>query len=279
MEILRVFPRKTSFTPCDSLSFIGEPPLMRPEPPNDYKVHISTTFTWDKEDAERLALAWGQYYPIKLGGCAYDDPCNGFLPGQYIRQGVVFTSRGCNNQCPWCLVWKREGKIRELGIHEGNIIQDNNLLQCSKQHIEKVFIMLKRQHNIQFYGGLDARLITDKIADQLRDLRIRQIFLACDTDSAIKPLERAIKKLQMPQQKVRCYVLIAFNSETISHAEERLLTVFKSGCLPFAQLYQPPGKWIRYNGEWRSLARTWSRPAAMKAAAKRCCQEVMDLKI
>ena len=265
MRILRVFPRRTSFTPQDDLSFVGDPPLMRPEAD---EVHIDCTFTWDMPEAKRLAEAWRQYYPVKLGGCALGSPANGFIPGMYIREGVTFTSRGCNNQCPWCLAWRREYKIKELPISEGNIIQDNNVLQCSSQHIEKVFTMLRGQRNIQFSGGLDARLITDSIANSLRNLRIGQIFLACDTDSAIKPLEKAIKRLQMPQQKIRCYVLLAFNGETISHAEDRLRAIYEISCLPFAQLYQPPDRWIQYSREWRSLARTWSRPAAMKAAAR-----------
>ena len=271
MRIIRVFPRRTSMTPTDKYAFVGAPPMIRPEAD---EVHVDCTFTWDtlplKEKelplAEYLRLAWSQYYPVvKLGGVAFDDPCNGFVPGQYVRQGVVFTSRGCNNQCPWCLAWRREGKLRELPIREGNVIQDNNLFQCPSPHIEKVFTMLKGQHNIQFSGGLDARLITDNIADSLRNLRIGQIFLACDTDSAIKPLEQAVKRLQMARQKIRCYVLVAYNGETISHAEERLRAVYEISCLPFAQLYQPPDKWIKYPKEWRDLARTWSRPAAIKA--------------
>ena len=98
MQILRVFPRRTSFTPMDDMAFVGEPPMIRPEAD---EVHVDCTFIWDKPKAERLVQAWKEYYPIvKLGGCAYDDPCNGFQSGMYIRQGITFTSRGCNNQCP-----------------------------------------------------------------------------------------------------------------------------------------------------------------------------------
>lgn len=263
--IIRVFPRRNSFTPQDDYAFVGDPPLIRPQA---VEVHVDCTFTWDIPKAKRLAQAWGQYYPVKLGGCAFDDPCNGFMPGLYVKQGVTFTSRGCNNQCPWCLVHKREGKLRELPIVEGNIIQDNNFLQCNKDHRAKVFNMLQTQHGIQFSGGLDARLITDLIADDIRSLKINQLFLACDTESALKPLRRAIKKLQMPRDKVRCYVLLAFNKETISKAQERLVNVWNAGAMPFAQLYQPPDHLIKYSKEWRDLARTWSRPAAMKALNK-----------
>lgn len=260
MTIIRVFPRRTSYTPNDEYAFVGDPPMIRPQAD---EVHVSCTFTWDIEKAKRLADAWSQYYPTKLGGVAFDSKPNGFIPGMYIKQGVTFTTRGCNNQCPFCLVWKREGKLQQYtDFHAGNVIQDNNILQATKSHWNKVIEMLKTQYQVIFSGGLDTRLLKDCDADDIRGLRINQLFLACDSKSALKPLQKAIAKLQMPIQKIRCYVLIAYNGEKISEARERLEDVYHAGALPFAQLYQPPDRWIDYSQEWRDLARTFSRPAA-----------------
>jgi len=112
MRIIRVFPRRTGWTPIDDYAFVGYPPMMRPEAD---EVHISVAFTWDIEKADRLKLAWGQYYPVvKVGGPAYSSLCDGFTPGMYISHGVTFTSRGCNNRCGYCLAWQREGRIREM---------------------------------------------------------------------------------------------------------------------------------------------------------------------
>ncbi|MBE3042659.1 hypothetical protein IMZ48_08795 [Candidatus Bathyarchaeota archaeon] len=162
-----------------------------------------------------------------------------------------------------------EGKLREItDFASGWIVQDNNLLQASSSHIGRVFEMLHLQKRaITFGGGLDARLLSDGIADGIRGLRIEQLFLASDTVGAIRPLARAIKRLHMPLRKVRVYTLLAYNGETIDQATERLETILALGALPFAQLYQPPDKWIDYPREWRLLARTWSRPAAMLARA------------
>ena len=266
-NIIRVFPKRTSHTPIDGMVFIGDPPLERPDAD---EVHISCTFTWDKSVAERLRLAWLQYYPIvKIGGPAYDDPCNGFTPGMYLKQGITTTSRGCNNQCPWCLAWKREGNIRELPIYLGNILQDNNLLQCSPDHIGKVLDMLQNQCQIRFTGGLEAGLVTQPIADRIRGLRVKEIFLACDTDGAIKPLRKALKLLQLPRDKARCYVLLKYNpEETMLHALLRLLQIWEAGAKPFAQLYQPPDKKIDYPVEWLRFVRTWQRPAGTAAFIK-----------
>lgn len=264
MKILRVFPKRTSHTPADDMVFIGDPPLDRP--PAD-EVHISCTFTWDKQKAERLQKAWAQYYPVvKLGGPAYDDPGNGFTAGMYVKTGITVTSRGCNNLCPWCLVNPREGSIRELPITIGNIIQDNNILQCSASHIDKVLDMLKTQKEIMFTGGIESKLVTEYITERLRGLRIKAIFMAADTPQAIKPLCRALKMLAMPRDKVRCYVLLQHNpNETISDATERMINVWQAGAIPFAQLYQPPDRHIVYSQEWRQFARTFQRPAATKA--------------
>jgi len=263
MRIIRVFPRRTAFTPTDDYAFVGDPPMLRPEAE---EVHVSCVFTWDIPRAKRLAEAWGQYYHVETGGPAFGTPCNGFSPGLYVKGGVTFTSRGCNNRCPWCLVPEREGKVKELPITEGYIIQDNNLLQCRRSHIERVFEMLRTQRRVEFTGGLDARLLKDWVIEELRSCHLYQLFLACDTKQRIGQLRDAVQRLGLPRDKVRCYVLIAFDpTETTGEAEQRLIEVYQAGCLPFAQLYQPPDRYIKYSEDWRNLARTWSRPAVMKS--------------
>jgi len=51
--------------------------------------------------------------------------------------------------------------------------------------------------------------------------------------------------------------------QTMQEAENHLRTVWYLGGMPFAQLYQPSDHFIQYSLEWKALARTWSRPAAM----------------
>jgi len=271
MRIIRVFPRRTGWTPIDDYAFVGYPPMMRPEAD---EVHISVAFTWDIEKADRLKLAWGQYYPVvKVGGPAYSSLCDGFTPGMYISHGVTFTSRGCNNRCGYCLAWQREGRIREMeNFPEGNTLQDNNLLQCSRSHIDRVMAMLRRQYLVSFSGGLDSRLITDIFVDQLKDIDIYQLFLSCDTDNDLPALRRALSKLEWLGRDrhglvnhVRCYVLLAYGGESAERGARRLESVYGAGALPFAQLYQPPDRYINYPKEWRDLARNWSRPAITKA--------------
>ena len=82
------------------------------------EIHVSCTFTWDKSLCEGLAYQWEgrTNKPVKLGGVAYGSPAEDFVQGMYIRDNAVFTSRGCNNNCPWCIVPKTEGRLKELPI-------------------------------------------------------------------------------------------------------------------------------------------------------------------
>lgn len=255
-------------TPTDPYAFVGDPPLGLWRPEAD-EVHVSVTFTWDIEKGQRLAEAWGQYYEIvRLGGPAFGDCSSDFIPGRYLHHGVTFTTRGCNNRCPWCLVPEREGQLKEIeNFAPGYVIQDNNILQATRSHLINVGSMLNTQRRAAiFSGGIQTSLVDNWVADWFHNLRINSIFLAADTDRSLPALRMAVSKLDFLERnsnKLRCYVMIAYE-ETIAQATARLEAVWDAGCMPFAQLYQPADHYIKYSREWKALARTWSRPAAMR---------------
>jgi len=270
MRILRVFPRRTSSTPKDELVVIGYPELWRPEVD---EVHISCVFTWDKDYCEWLKREWSQYYPrVKIGGPAYGLNGDEFLAGRYIKKGITFTSRGCNFKCPWCLVPEIEGKFRVLkNIVPGNIIQDNNILLSNKDHLAKVFSMLKTQRAIRFLGGLDVRLLKNWHVEELKSLSIKELWLALDSWDTEPQFTRAVEKLKragFSRNQIRCYVLAGFD-EPIQESKARLRFVYNGGALPFVQLYQAPLSIKRMAGErFREdnlFIRKWSRPAIIKS--------------
>ncbi len=275
MRIIRVFPRRTSFTPQDELAFSGRdawPGLFRP---GANEVHVSCLFLGDRFRAEGLAEAWDEHYPGKvlLGGPAFDDPGDEFTLGRYVREGITITSRGCPRQCPWCVVPKREGKLRTLTIYPGNNLVDNNLLACPEDHQEAVFEMLRNQKRIIFSGGLDARLLEDWHVEEFKKLSIRELWFASDTPDSLKPLRHVSEMFEgvwnhlsvnEKRRRLRCYVLIGFGDETPDEAKERLKEVWRLGFLPFAQFYRGLGEQIK-TSEWADLQRRWSRPAVMFA--------------
>lgn len=265
-DVIRVFPRRTSYTPTDDMAFVGMPPLIIPE---HKEVHVSCTFTWDKSLCEELAFQWEgrTNKPVKLGGVAYGSPCDDFQQGMYIRSNIVFTSRGCNNNCQWCMVPRHEGKLKELPVCEGNWIQDNNFLQTSRSHKDKVFDMLKTQKRICFKGGLESDLIDDHFVDGIRDLRIEELWLACDTDARIPYLQKACQKLHAAgfnREKILCYVLSYGKDRDKDEARAR--AVYEAGALPFVSLYRDySDKKTEYSDDWNKWERMWKRPATIKA--------------
>jgi hypothetical protein len=266
LKIIRVFPAKTSYAPGDGYCFFDVPPLPVFIPEHG-AVPVCSEITRDRARAEHLLGNWAAATdkPTLLGGPAYGGAGGDFVPGRYVRPGITFTSRGCPNSCPWCFVPRREGRLRELPVQAGNIIQDNNFLACSKAHKNRAFEMLKTQRAIEFRGGLQPDLVDDHFAEAARGLRVKRLWLACDTDGAIPALARAAGKLAKAgfgREKLRCYVLIGQNG--MDADEARLRAVYEAGCMPFAQLYRAEEP-FDYPARYRKFARMWQRPAATRA--------------
>lgn len=252
------------------MAFIGYPPLFRPEAD---EVHISTVFTWDLSETDRLARAWGNFYPVRVGGPAWKQPEMEFETGLYLKEGYVITSRGCPNRCWFCDVWKvYGGKVIELQIKDGWIVQDDNLLACSEKHIRNVFAMLLRQpKKAVFSGGLEARRLKDWHIDLLTDLNPRQVFFAYDTPNDLEPLIEAGRKLNnagftINRRKLYCYVLIGYPGDTFDKAEKRCQDALFWGFIPFAMLYRD--KEGKYDLTWRRFQREWARPAIIMSKIK-----------
>lgn len=269
-KIIRVFPRRTNMTPDDELAFTTGPPLYDLE---RYPVHVSVTFTWDKPRAEALAKQWRcQGFDVKIGGPAYDDPALNFTPGMYIKPGNIFTSRGCNNTCSFCQAWRREGRLRELQICKGYNIMDNNLLNCSDFHVNRVFIMLDLQKRAaEFTGGFEAARLTKFHVRLLANLRLKpkKLFFAYDCKADLNPLVRAAKKMKsigFNHQRVNCFVLVGRGDDTIEYAKERFQRVVDLDMMPFMMLWAD--KKPNTNPVWKDLQHIYTRPANTRRAHK-----------
>lgn len=265
MRIIRVFPRKTNATPVDDLVRIGTEPGLFDEAD---EVHVSVTFTWDLPFAERLAAAWSCVAPVRIGGPATGEAGGEFVPGRYVRQGYVLTSRGCPNSCWFCSVWRREGtEVRELLVHNGWNVLDDNLLACSRRHIERVFLMLhqnKKHGPVQFSGGLEAKRLEPWHVTALRELKPKQMFFAYDTPDDLEPLQRAGRMLldagfTTASHALRAYVLCGWPADTIPAAAIRMQQTIDAGFLPMAMLYRDNSG--QRDQRWQKWGRQWARPA------------------
>lgn len=266
MRIARVFPRITRATPRDDLCFFDGPGLF---PPDVDEVHISVAFTWDLPKAEWLAKQWKHIAPVKIGGPAIGKPSGEFVPGKYVKHGYVITSRGCHNRCWFCSVWKREPRLIELPICDGNNILDDNLLACSSDHINGVFTMLRGKRGIEFTGGLEAKILKPWHVRLLKKIKPKQMFFAYDTEDDLEPLQHASEMLRcagFSRNQFRCYVLIGYPNDTIKHATMRLKQVLRMGAFPMAMLWRDVNGKTSY--EWRRFQRQWARPAIIAAVER-----------
>ena len=273
--LARVFPRKTRQTPSDSLAFVGYPDLFALHE-GITEVHVSVTFTWDKERAERLRDAWDKIAPAKLGGPAYGDRHGEFVAGRYLKHGLTITSRGCPRRCWFCDVWKYNPRVNELPIVPGWNIQDDNILACSESHFHAVIQMLSQQkRRTEFKGGLEALLLQDWHVDALASLSPKPtLFFAYDPGDEFDHLASAARRLlaagfTRASHRLRCYVLIGWAKDTMAAAEKRLQDMLRVGFTPMAMLWRHPKTGRPLSEDWRKFQRVWARPAIIHATPNR----------
>ena len=162
-----------------------------------------------------------------------------------VKYAIGFLTRGCIRACPWCVVPKKEGKIRpyrtwrELVRPDSNqlVLMDNNVLACA-HGVEQLADMVGQNVKIDANQGLDSRLVTPEIAKILAGLKwIRFIRTACDTDASMDSVGTMIERLAhegVKPYRVFVYVLV----QDIESAERRVQFLRKMGTEPFAQPYR-----------------------------------------
>ena len=268
-KIIRVFPRKTNATPVDDNVRFGNPGLFDEAD----EVHISVTFSWDLDRAERLAEQWRMIAPVKIGGPATDECMGEFTPGMYLKEGYLITSRGCPNKCWFCGVWKKFGDVVELEIKDGWNVLDDNLLACSESHIRNVFKILKKQDKwTWFTGGLEAKRLEEWHIDLLLQIKLESLFFAYDTLDDFEFLINVSKMLKradiikLTSHVARCFVLIGYSTDTFKDATKRLVDVMELGYMPMAMLYRE--KNYRVNGDWMKFQNEWANPIIVGSKMK-----------
>lgn len=162
-----------------------------------------------------------------------------------VDYAIGFLTRGCIRNCPWCVVPKKEGKIRPYRTwreikrpDSGDIVfMDNNVLACP-HGVEQMKDMIGEKIRIDFNQGLDARLISPEIAEILSKLKwIHFIRMSCDTDAMLNVVLTAIERLKacgVKPYRMFVYLLV----QDIESAEKRAIALRDVGASPFAQPYR-----------------------------------------
>lgn len=290
-HLIRVFPRRTVASPDDGLARFDLPTFWDKTTPPEH-VRVSVAWDWDKERAEHMAREWAMICDdVQVDGPAYGNGGGAFWPGMFLKWGYTITSRGCPGRCWFCDVWRREGDIRELPIMPGHNVLDNNLLACSRQHIEGVFQMLAQQkQRPHFSGGLEAYRLQDWHVEWFATLKPQVMWFAYDTPDDFEPLVIAAKKLRAAglmggKHVACCYVLAGWNgSPTIYHgwpaidtmeaAELRVKSVIKLGYFPQVMLLDD-GRNRNYQErrQWKDWAAPWINKGSVGKRMKKILTE------
>ena len=191
-----------------------------------------------------------------------------------IDYAIGFLTRGCIRNCPWCIVPRKEGKIRpylswnEIKRPDSDkiVFMDNNVLSCPHGINQMREMANVGGVRVDFNQGLDARLITPDIAEIMGRLKwIQFIRLACDTDEMLSVvLDRAnlLGEYGIKPWRLFVYVLV----KDIPSAEKRCIALRDAGLQPFAQPYRDFDRNLPPSKEAKDFARWVNQKAAFNSA-------------
>lgn len=190
---------------------------------------------------------------------------------------IGYITRGCPNRCRWCIVPEKEGGIKpyrtweQLVRTDSNklVLMDNNIL-ASEYGIHQLESLIDSGYAIDLNQGMDARLVTDRIAQILSRLKwIKYIRFSCDTLAQIKAIENAaelLMKYGVKPYRLFIYLLVTKDVDNAAERAERLkkfkgITLYaqaerneSKGIIP-NKLQQEFAQRYVYSGKFRS--ETW----------------------
>jgi hypothetical protein len=209
------------------------------------KVYSAKVFTWTPPDP---------YLPESTvcGGTGFDvtktlpEEIENMLPdyGLYnCNKSYGFLTRGCIRACPWCIVPRKEGKIRahhdieDFARHKEVVLMDNNVL-AHAHGIAQIEKIAKLGLKVDFNQGLDARLLDASMARLLGKVKWSpSVRLACDSVAMIEPIRKAVELLRwhnVTPSQYFCYVLV----KDVDDALERVKFLKGLYVYPFCQPYR-----------------------------------------
>jgi len=184
------------------------------------------------------------------------------------NQAIGFLTRGCPNNCGFCIVGKKEGlrvhKVADLeefwnGQNQITLLDPN--ITASKE-CESLFQMLIDTGSwIDINQGLDIRFLTEKGAEQLNEMKLKILHFAWDNYefSTYEKLKHFRPLLKYDGRRLRVYVLTNFNTTT----EQDLERIYKLRELdydPYVMIFDKPNakketkqiqRWVDNKFIWR----------------------------
>lgn len=215
------------------------------------KIYVSCIFTKNRNKAKY----WEMFDNSIIGGTGYDLKVKLTKEIEKVKPKINwgFTTRGCIRNCDFCFVPEKEGKIRAVAdiydIWDGEskdiILMDNNILGL-KKHFFKICDQLKKENlRVDFNQGLDVRVLTDKMAKYLKELKTREIRFAFDDIKLKDIILDKLKILNKYNIRGLWYILVGFNS-TIEEDIERVRILVNNNQRPYIMRHENCKKDKRY---------------------------------
>lgn len=162
-----------------------------------------------------------------------------------------FLTRGCPNNCPFCIVCAKEGrkscKVSDLDKwwngQKNIVLQDPNLLAC-RDHMDLLAQLADSKAWVDMNQGVDARMLTEENIDALNKVKIKTIHFAWDlmdrSEEILKGLNMYLDHGKIKDYRRRLvYVLTNFNT-TMEENLYRIYTLRDMGYDPFVMVYDKP---------------------------------------
>lgn len=163
---------------------------------------------------------------------------------------IIFSSRGCIRTCPYCAVPRLEGPLNAVKYsikhliwpgHKKVIFFDNNFLaspgwESVLKEVEELNL------RVDFNQGLDARLLSEKVARRISQLKIdRFIRLSYDYRQMRPYVEKAVSILKSQGINGRNILVYALYNFTDSPQDlfERIKDILSWGAVCYPMRYQP----------------------------------------
>lgn len=185
---------------------------------------------------------------------------------KYTDTAFGFLSRGCPRGCDFCHVPKKEGrcsrKVADLSeFWRGQkkiVLCDPNILACTEWE-ELLQQLIDSKAHVNFNQGLDIRMMTDRKAEMLSQIKIDSIYFAWDRFSdkdMIQPKFLKFREVSKIRQKdLQVYVLCGFKSREVTDEDlYRISWLRDNGYAPYVMLYDkdhiPKGHDLRKLQRW-----------------------------
>lgn len=247
------------------------------------EIWLSCLFTWNRAKAEQSIQNLRQWFPnakIHFGGTGFDwgkplnDPSRIELPEEiegmipdYTLYGddraIGFCQRGCDRECQFCDVWRKEGKIKSNRYQRiidwvpSNmskvLLLDNDIALFEDwKHDQIINDCRETGRKLSITQGYDIRCVTPERAKLLAenkpyDLKFKRhcLYFAWD----YLGIEQAVRKgIQMlldagfKGSELFCYTIVGFESEYYKPSMADYLYRYKVlweeyGVYPFVMIF------------------------------------------